>query len=116
MNGYAWNIALTGVLMDPAGKSVPVRESLLPYPATTVLACDEASGVFLTAGPDPHKYGGHRPEDEERGWQRHSGGANYAFCDQHSKWYREEAVGYNSTDFPNKGTQPTFALSDRFYP
>lgn len=114
IRGYAVNIALTSRLALASGETEQVSDARVPYPSTTVLACDEAIGVPLTAGPDPYHFGGARPEGQERGWLRHRLGANYVFCDQHAKWYAPEAVGYNTSEFPNRGVSPTFALSDTF--
>jgi prepilin-type N-terminal cleavage/methylation domain-containing protein/prepilin-type processing-associated H-X9-DG protein len=112
--GYAYNTALMGA-WNPNGSAPPIHEAVVLYPSTTVSVCDEALGVPVTNGPDPYKYDPQsRPPDEEEGWKRHSGGANYLFCDGHAKWYMPDVVGYN-TDLRggNNGTAPSFALGPR---
>lgn len=107
--GYAYNTALTGAAM--ASPRPAVSEPLVVYPSVTVAVCDEAVGLAVTFGPDPYRYTQRRPEGEERGWERHHGGANYLFCDSHTKWYPPEAVGYNTEMDGNNGARPSFALS-----
>jgi prepilin-type processing-associated H-X9-DG protein/prepilin-type N-terminal cleavage/methylation domain-containing protein len=98
--GYAYNNRFDG--------RTGVVDSKIVYPSVTVCLCDEPWGTSLTNGPDPWQHG-IRPEPApEEAWKRHSGGANYLFCDAHLKWFRPEAI-------PNPdaidGSSPTFALT-----
>lgn len=84
--------------------------SSLPFPATTVCLCEQAPNEILTFGPDPHFNTEPYPYGQEEGWKRHRGGAHYAFCDGHIKWYLPEMVRYNIYPPGNDGTHPTFAI------
>lgn len=110
VGGYAFNSALSEAHAD-TGEETPVSEVVIIYPSTTVSVCEQAAGIVSASGPDPYKVQNKRsPRRQERGWLRHSGGANYLFCDSHVRWYRPEAVGYNDGVHGNDGYHPTFAL------
>ncbi len=109
--GYAYNFALQYALSPIGPIEGAVHEAIVQYPAVTVTLGEEAWGVASTFGPDPYKFmdTSRRPAEEEEGWKRHFGGANYLFCDGHVKWYLPDAVGYNIAG-SNNGTRPTFAI------
>ncbi len=108
--GYAYATSLKSGVPSQAGPTPTTPDASVRFPAVTVSHCDEAVGVYLTAGPDPYRFTpSMRPPGEEEGWKRHAGGANYGFCDGHVKWLLPDAVGYNQLG-ANDGTRPSFAL------
>jgi|GEM_PF-1840509 Type II secretory pathway, pseudopilin PulG len=113
--GYAVNIHILASDFEPTEQGAETR---IKYPATTVALFDTTLGADLLLAPDPClyiapcSYAGH-----PKGYQRHSGGGNYAFCDGHARWYRPEEVrGAFATDPTdtfngfNDGKTPSFAI------
>ena len=117
--GYAYNSALfdwndTFVEVDgnPEIVSHPTTDKDILYPAATVAFFDASYQTVATYAPDPNSHIAPYPYGAERGWERHNGGANYLFCDNHVSWLHAEQVlpGIPQT---NDGTKPAFALSTR---
>ncbi|MBC7807585.1 MAG: prepilin-type N-terminal cleavage/methylation domain-containing protein [Akkermansiaceae bacterium] len=134
--GYEHNSALSHDMSTGEKDNLPSISRALPdsgiaFPATTVSACDAnltGTGYAGLSGPDICKNISPCPTlGMEQGFSRHSGGANYLFCDGHVKWYAPQAVGYSAPlpadDYEgcmqkrircangvNYGTEPTFAV------
>ena len=93
------------------------RTSDVAFPSTTVMLCETSVQIMTTLGPDPYKFMGSYPFGVIKDWERHTGGANYAFCDGHVKWYRAESVSdaayqiVNGVITGNDGTHPSFKKS-----
>lgn len=92
------------------------------YPATTVLIADAPQGTWLLTDPDPCQTidAQHKPDcdkQQEKAYERHNGGADYAFVDGHVKWFKVsqivpsqllDAQGGTYLNTGNDGTMPTF--------
>jgi prepilin-type processing-associated H-X9-DG protein/prepilin-type N-terminal cleavage/methylation domain-containing protein len=108
--GYAYSTALTSGVVSLTGNTPPAQDAAVRFPAVTVALCDAAIGAYTTGAPDPYQFDPNaRPPGQEDGWRRHSGGANYGFCDGHVKWHLPDAVGHNQLG-SNDGSRPSFAL------
>ena len=108
--GYAYNTRLAILIRNFDEPSKTAGEFELAYPSMTVLLADQAPQLSMAFAPDMTRY--MTVEGlSEKGWTRHSGGANYAFCDGHVKWYRPEQV--LPADAKNDGTKPTFEVLEK---
>jgi prepilin-type N-terminal cleavage/methylation domain-containing protein/prepilin-type processing-associated H-X9-DG protein len=76
-----------------APPSVTLAE--INYPATSIVFCDGPvnDGQHVWPGP-PHEWCGAKATAAVcfAAEQRHSGGINFSFADNHSKWYRVDAL------------------------
>jgi prepilin-type N-terminal cleavage/methylation domain-containing protein/prepilin-type processing-associated H-X9-DG protein len=92
-----------------APPSVTLAE--ISYPATSIVYCDGPinDGQHVWPGP-PHEWCGKQPTTAVclASEQRHSGGINFSFGDNHTKWYRVEAL--------KTTTDPSDAASDTIAP
>ncbi len=80
-----------------------IEESKVIRPASTVLVGD---GYLWSEDGSFKGYSVGQPQGS--GSVRHSGGANYAFCDGHIKWLRPEQI---SSDCPDREANPfTFCV------
>lgn len=108
--GYAYNLQLSNLIESSSARP----ESQIPYPSVTVAVSEQAYAIMYAVGPDPCAYSDPcEYKDKEKGSLRHSGGANYAFCDGHVRWHRPEQVDSIMTLTPNQGLRPTFVVDSR---
>jgi prepilin-type N-terminal cleavage/methylation domain-containing protein/prepilin-type processing-associated H-X9-DG protein len=126
--GYAMN-SLLGRLNADLDSTAGESEVRLRFPATTVTIFDARAGVLALSRPDvgdPNRnsisstIGTPTGIDEQiaalpDGARRHSGGANYAFADEHVKWLQPDQVLPGTMNpvtatSTNSGTAPAFDL------
>jgi prepilin-type processing-associated H-X9-DG protein/prepilin-type N-terminal cleavage/methylation domain-containing protein len=115
--GYALNADLISYNTSTIS-SINIREcriSDISYISNTVMLCEESPKILIALGPDPYKFTAPYPFGIKKEWERHSGGANYVFCDGHVKWYKPEAVSpanypldTNEKNTGNDGVHPSF--------
>ena len=93
----------------------PTTDKDIVFPATTVLFFDAGLDTVATYKPDPYEGAVPYPYNMERGFERHNGGGNYLFCDNHVQWLKKDQVLWGSEvpKLVNDGTKPSFALSTR---
>jgi len=91
--GYYFNHWYYYIWDKKSTQARPVSDSLMQFPADTVLLCDAFDnntdpffrrGYWIDAG-----YGKGRKFGLS---DRHSGGTNLTFCDGHAKWYKTNSV------------------------
>lgn len=109
--GYAYN-GLLGVLNSRLEEKgimhlFPANDKDIIHPSNTVAALDSSNAI--AQAPDPNKYVSPYPYGSEHSWERHNGGANYLFCDNHVKWLRADEV-LPGIPAINDGTKPAFAV------
>ena len=112
--GYAYNIGLTSRPNPPDYilSREGVSSSEMPYPAVTVALLEQAPNIIRTPRVNPYPEGTFPyPTGVFEDWKRHNGGANYAFCDGHVKWYAPEQVADgDNLEKGNDGSKPTLAV------
>ena len=128
--GYAYNQML-GSAEHPDNENAPPRpDSDIVHPATTVAVSEAHPSDEMLLGPDRCALVECTNFDANPGFNRHSKGANYLFCDGHVKWYPVGVVRYSQVlggsgseqwklceqgsaeciNGVNDGIHPTFAL------
>lgn len=70
--------------------------SEIVYPGNTVEVAEAPAGILTAQSASHKKYGQGKLSKMERAWERHRGGANYLFCDGHTRWLRVEQFAPSS--------------------
>ena len=87
--GYGWNYNFCYVQ--------PVKLAQISEPASVVVICEQSGALPYGRWFNQADAGS---KNFVWDYDRHNGGANYAFCDGHSKWVSGERVPHGSYDPP----------------
>jgi prepilin-type processing-associated H-X9-DG protein len=89
------------------------RRNEFAYPNKTILVCEEAlEHPIALGGVNPYIEFSSGPAWQEKGWERHHGGAHYLFADGHVEWLKESDIEPLS-DQGVTGLRPTFGIGSR---
>jgi prepilin-type N-terminal cleavage/methylation domain-containing protein/prepilin-type processing-associated H-X9-DG protein len=103
---YGYNFNLAASIPESQG----ISDSKIQWPSATISIAE----VDITERPAPELIGFNyfraiEDNSRNRPFERHSGGANYLFCDGHMKWYRPEQISQNFDLTLADGKMPSFA-------
>jgi prepilin-type N-terminal cleavage/methylation domain-containing protein/prepilin-type processing-associated H-X9-DG protein len=121
LTGYAYNTfigfrAMTSNRPIPETGVKAQHDAAIPFPSLTAIVADARAGIIALPAPDILRgesfaktvffVNSFRSEIDAQplAWHRHSGGANYLFADNHTKWLLPKAFNLVASD----GKQPSF--------
>jgi prepilin-type processing-associated H-X9-DG protein/prepilin-type N-terminal cleavage/methylation domain-containing protein len=103
--GYGYNVQIVTNGAGPIEESL-VHESMIRFPSVFIIVTELNNNFFNVSSSLAYFEALDRRGDKS--YERHNGGANYAFADGHVKWLTRGQISANLATDLEKGTMPSF--------